>query len=100
MVGARVRAVLESQGRAQKWVAERLGISQPDISRRLRGVKGFTMAELVVIARELGVPLADLLPEQVPGDVGDLPASLVVLVGQVLSVRGVAGKIERRGLGS
>lgn len=48
--------------RKQRDLANLLGISQPAVSRRLRGVVAFSAVELSTVANYLDVPLESLLP--------------------------------------
>lgn len=60
-IGQNVKAELIRLGFAQDRLAEILGVTQPQISRRLAGTIGFEAAELVRIAAELGIPVARLV---------------------------------------
>lgn len=60
-IGKNVRAELVRQGLGQDALAEMLGISQPQISKRLAGSIGFEAAELVWVAEALRVPVARLM---------------------------------------
>lgn len=62
-VGATVRAELARRGLLQRQLAEHLGISQPQISRRLEGVIAFNVDELASVAEFLGVPVTLLLDD-------------------------------------
>lgn len=62
-VAGEVRAALAREGKAQAFVVEVLGLSQPAVSRRLRGELAFDVDELSRIAAALGVSLATLIPE-------------------------------------
>lgn len=53
-IGDNVRAELVRRRRSQDWLAEVLGVSQPQISKRLSGVIGFEARELVMTANALG----------------------------------------------
>ncbi|TDC26532.1 XRE family transcriptional regulator [Micromonospora sp. 15K316] len=61
-VGALVLAEMDRQHIRQTTVAVRLGISQQAVSRRIRGVVPFNVAELEQIAVLLGVPPATFFP--------------------------------------
>lgn len=61
-VGANVRAEMARRGVTQRQVAEALGISQPQISKRLAGRIAFDVVELQVIGRMLGLPAHAFLP--------------------------------------
>lgn len=65
-IGSNVRAELARLGFGQDRLAELLGISQPQISKRLAGVIGFEAAELVRIAADLDIPLARLVEAPTP----------------------------------
>jgi len=60
---AGVRAELARAGKTQGDLASHLGISQPQVSARMRGSVEFRLSELRGIAAWLDVPLAALLPE-------------------------------------
>jgi transcriptional regulator with XRE-family HTH domain len=65
-IGDNVRAELARLGLRHDDLAKILGISQPQISKRLAGTIGFEAAELVRIAAELNVPLARLVDDPTP----------------------------------
>lgn len=52
-IGDNVRAELVRRRRSQDWLAEVLGLSQPQISKRLIGKIGFEARELVLTAKAL-----------------------------------------------
>ena len=60
-IGKNVRAELVRLGLDQNRLAEILGVSQPQISKRLAGSIGFEGAELVRIAEALDIPVARLV---------------------------------------
>jgi len=60
-IGQNVRAELVRLGLDQYKLAEMLGVSQPQVSKRLAGTIGFEAAELVRIAEALGIPAARLV---------------------------------------
>lgn len=62
-VGARVRAAMSDAGVTQERLAGVLGISQPQLSKRLAGLIGFDAVELQKAADLLAVPVADLIQE-------------------------------------
>lgn len=64
-IGQNVKAELIRLGVGQDRLAEVLGVSQPQISRRLAGSIGFEAAELVRIAAELNIPVSRLV-EPIP----------------------------------
>lgn len=61
-VAGAVRAELARRRIPQSALADRLGQSQQAVSRRLRGVVAFDVAELAAIAEFLNVPVTALLP--------------------------------------
>lgn len=66
IIGANVRAEMARRGVTQAKLAAALGLSQPSVSARLRGVTPFDVDELHTVADFLGVPLSDLLPADAP----------------------------------
>lgn len=60
-IGDNVRAELARQGLRHDDLAKILGISQPQVTKRLAGTIGFEAAELVRISAELNVPVARLV---------------------------------------
>lgn len=61
VVASNVRDLLPQAGKRQVDVAAALGISQPAVSARLKGVTPFTIDELAPLAELLGVDTSDLL---------------------------------------
>lgn len=61
-MGANVRAEMARRGVSQAKLAAALGLSQPSISARLRGVTPFDVDELHAVADFLDVSAASLLP--------------------------------------
>lgn len=57
-VGQNVRAELARRNISQARVAEELGISQPQVSKRLAGEIAFDVVELERLARLLDMPAA------------------------------------------
>lgn len=51
-------------------MAAKIGMSQSAMSARISGVVDFRISELEAIAAELGVPITNLLPAVVDGDIG------------------------------
>ena len=64
LLGDRVRFHRMRQGRSQEVVAGLVGITPDYLSMIERGKKAPSLDVLTVLARELGVPVADLLAEQ------------------------------------
>ena len=63
-VAANIRAELARQRVSQFVVADRLGLSQAAVSRRLSGGTPFELDEVEAIASLLAVPLVDLIAER------------------------------------
>ena len=59
-IGANVRAELARRGIAQVEISRIIGISQRQVSERILGRVGFEVKELLLIAKELGVPVEQL----------------------------------------
>lgn len=62
-IGANVRAELIRRQKGQDWLAGVLGVSQPQVSKRLVGRIGFEARELVLVAEALDIPVARLLQD-------------------------------------
>lgn len=62
-VAAEVRAEMARQRFSQRKVAEILGISQPQVSQRLRGEIAFNTRELEMLAIAFRVPAAQFVPD-------------------------------------
>ncbi|WP_390904990.1 helix-turn-helix domain-containing protein [Nesterenkonia marinintestina] len=63
-VGREVKTWMVRRGVTQAGLADSLGYSQPQMSKRLRGVMAFRIDELFAVAAYLEVSLADLLGQQ------------------------------------
>lgn len=63
-VAAAVRAEMARRRVTQQTVADRLGITQMSVSRRLRGLTPFTAGEVLMVADLLGVDPATLMPSE------------------------------------
>lgn len=59
-IGANVRAELARRGIPQVEISRIIGISQRQVSARILGQVGFEAKELLLIAKELGVPVEQL----------------------------------------
>jgi transcriptional regulator with XRE-family HTH domain len=59
-VAAEIRAALARQRVTQSVLADRLGVSQAWVSRRLSGEVPLTIADITQIAAELGVEVSSL----------------------------------------
>lgn len=62
VTGANIKAEMARRGVKQAALAAALGLSQPQVSARLRGVVPFNVNELLAVAAFLDVPVATLLP--------------------------------------
>lgn len=60
-VSAEVRAQMGRYNKRQRELAEVLGISQPQVSARLRGDVAWSVDDLATIAQWLGISPADLI---------------------------------------
>ena len=60
-VSREVRAWMARRGVKQQEIADRLGITQPSLSMRLRGRTRWTINDLVIVAETLKVPVSALL---------------------------------------
>lgn len=60
-VSGEVRAWMARRGVKQQEIADRLGITQPSLSMRLRGRTRWTINDLVIVAETLKVPVSALL---------------------------------------
>lgn len=65
-IAAQVRAEISRQMKPQRELVELLGLSQAQISERVRGDVEWRISELVQVANLLGVPITDLVPAAVP----------------------------------
>ena len=61
-VADQVRIEMFRRGTTQRQIAEILGLSQTQVSRRLQGLVELRLSELERIAAAMGVPVAVLLP--------------------------------------
>lgn len=62
-VAANVRAELTRNDIRQPQVTAALSLSQSAVSRRLRGQVDFTITELSVVAKLIGIEARDLIPD-------------------------------------
>lgn len=60
----RIKEVLKSQGRTNKWLAAQLGRNEVTVSRWCRNSQQPDLETLFEIARVLGVPARELLVEE------------------------------------
>jgi predicted XRE-type DNA-binding protein len=61
-IAAQVRAEISRQMKPQRELVEILGISQAQVSERVRGDVEWRISELVKVADFLGVPLTQFVP--------------------------------------
>lgn len=61
-IAAQVRAEISRQMKPQRDLVELLGISQAQVSERVRGDVEWRISELTKVAEYLKVPLTDFLP--------------------------------------
>ncbi len=61
MTGRNVKAAMAERHISQRALAQKLGVTQPTIFRRLSGDVDFSVSELTMIADVLGVPIEALL---------------------------------------
>lgn len=90
-VGQRIRAGREALGWTQSDLADRLGCTQTAVSYWESGRRGLSLDDLVDVARVLGVPAAELLPDRHGRP--PLPALLRAVADQV-DARQLADKLE------
>lgn len=62
-LSAEIRAELARQRKHQSFLSEALGISQAQVSARLRGDVGWRVGEVATVAHALGVPLSQLIKD-------------------------------------
>jgi transcriptional regulator with XRE-family HTH domain len=65
-IGREVRAEMARQGVRQRDLAEHLGLSQPQVGKRLAGEIEFRPSELAAVAELLRVPLSQFFPVETP----------------------------------
>jgi transcriptional regulator with XRE-family HTH domain len=63
-VAAEVRAARARRQYTQADLARHIGIRQDAYSRKERGLVPFSLAEVIAIADDLGVPRSSLIPER------------------------------------
>lgn len=63
-IAAQVRAEISRQMKPQRELVEILGISQAQVSERVRGDVEWRISELVKVAECLGVPLTTFVPAE------------------------------------
>ena len=61
-IGARIHQIMWNRKMKQGVLAERLGVGQAAVSKKLHGERKWTTDELVVVAEVLEVPVGDLFP--------------------------------------
>lgn len=63
-ISARIRQLLRERGLKPSPFADKVGIDPGNFIRKLSGVRGWTLENLVAIARGLGIGVEDLLKEK------------------------------------
>jgi transcriptional regulator with XRE-family HTH domain len=63
LVGERVHAAMWHKRMTQKQLASVLGVGQSAVARKIRGERGWSLDEVLAVARVLDVPVTDLLPD-------------------------------------
>ncbi|MEA1796717.1 helix-turn-helix domain-containing protein [Rhodococcus qingshengii] len=63
LVGELIHTTMWKKKLTQTDVADRLGITQSTLSRKIRGYRSIEIGELARIASALGVPITDLIPD-------------------------------------
>lgn len=73
-IGLRIRVARKSKGLTQSEVSEKTGLNQAHISRLENGSVDGSPAQILIIARAIGVPIAQLYDDQdeTAKKVGDL----------------------------
>lgn len=61
-----LKAILEKEGRRQRWLAEATGLSEFRVGRIAGGHSRARVEEAIVIARALGRPVEDVFPVDAP----------------------------------
>ncbi len=72
MTGERIRQLRLERGLSLAELAQRIGVSQGHLSRVEAGLRGLRYNKMQLLARTLGVPVAEILTSQVLGYVADL----------------------------
>lgn len=67
MAGKLVDDVMREKGITQTALAQMIGLSQSALSRKLSGVRGWDIGELIEVAGILNVPITDLIPARRSG---------------------------------
>ena len=62
-IGRRIRGALDKRGMTQRELAERVEITEAAMSRYVSGKRTPGVQTLMKMAKELFVPLSDLIPE-------------------------------------
>ena len=61
-IGRNIHMMLWDRGMTNAKLGDVLGLARPTVSQRLRGVRPWTVAELLTVAAYFNVPITDLLP--------------------------------------
>lgn len=65
--GKLVEDAMREKGVTQTALAEMVGLSQSALSRKMSGVRGWDIGELIEVAAILDVPITDLIPSRLSG---------------------------------
>lgn len=65
-IAAQVRAEISKQMKPQRELVDLLGVSQAQVSERVRGDVEWRISELVKVAHYLGVPITEFVPADEP----------------------------------
>lgn len=66
VIGRRVHHLMWDQQLTQTAFSQKLGMQQSGLAKKLRGQRGWSADELIVVARELGVTVGYLFDEETP----------------------------------
>lgn len=63
-IGLRIRAARKAKGMTQSEISQKTGIDQATVSRLENGTQEGSPAQLLIIARVIGIPIAQLYDDQ------------------------------------
>lgn len=69
-IATRIAAELKAAGRTQTQLADHLGIAQPNVSKRFRGLTSFSLDDMPKVAEFLGCSVEDLIGGPAAGNSG------------------------------
>lgn len=67
MVGQNIKSYMAAHGIKQRWLAEKVGLSETAMSAKLNGLRGFTFEEYERICGALGIRTDTFLEPQIKG---------------------------------